>query len=313
MDILFVLAGLALLCLGAEFLIRGAVALALRMGITPLVVGLTVVAFGTSSPEIVVGIKAAIDGNGGIAVGSVIGSNICNIGLILAIGALVRPISVQLKLLRKDLPILLGATLLIPLTMIGGTISRIEGSLLLAALVAYLLFNLHESRTAHSPEADREYQDELNRSAFSPWKTGFHLLGGLVGLIAGGRLLLLGGVNLATSVGVSEAVIGLTVVAFGTSLPELATTVMAARRGHGDIAIGNAIGSNLMNLTAVLGISAFVRPLGMSGVERFDIAVMIALTAVLLPLMRSGFVLNRLEGALLLACYGGYIVSTALG
>lgn len=313
MIILALISGLVLLCLGAEFLIRGAVAFALKIGLSPLVVGLTVVAFGTSSPEIVVGIKAALDGNGGIAVGSVIGSNICNIGLILAVGILVRPIKVHVKLLQRDVPILVIVTLLVPLTLIGGTIGRTEGAILLAGLIAYVLYNIYGSSHEEDPEARDEFEEELVNPPFRTWITAAQLIGGVAGLAVGGRLLLYGGVGLATQLGVSEAVIGLTVVAFGTSLPELATTIAAARRGHGDIAVGNAIGSNMMNLLAVLGISALVKPLTFSGINLFEIGVLIGFTVLLLPLMFTDFTLKRLEGALLLTGYVGFVLITVLG
>jgi len=308
-----IISGLVLLCGGAEILIRGAVSLSLRIGISPLVVGLTVVALGTSSPEIVVGIKAAIDGHGGIAVGSVVGSNICNIGLILAIGVLVRPISIQVALLRRDLPILLGITLLVPLTMTNGIIGRLEGALLLGGAIAYIAFNIIQSRKVKNDAADSEYEHGLPPRRYSPLMTTALIASGIVGLAAGGRLLLHGGVDLATRLGVSEAVIGLTIVAFGTSLPELATAITAARRGHGDIAVGNAIGSNVMNLLAVLGLAALVTPLHMSEIRPFDLAVMVCMTVVLLPLMRSDYSLKRLEGVLLLVCYLAYISYTVMG
>ncbi len=313
MTILAVIGGLVLLCLGAESLIRGAVALALKFGLSPLVVGLTVVAFGTSSPEIVVGVKAAMDGNGGIAVGSVIGSNICNIGLILAVGILIRPIRVHVKLLRHDVPLLMLVTLLVPLTMIGGKIGRTEGLILVFCLLAYVFYNINGSREEKDPEVRHEFEDELAPIAFRPWLTAVLLICGIAGLALGGRLLLFGGIGLAARFGVSETVIGLTVVAFGTSLPELATTIAAAWRGHGDIAVGNAIGSNMMNLLAVLGISALVQPLTFSGIKLFEIGVMIAFTALLLPLMFTDFTLKRIEGALLLTGYLGFVLITILG
>ena len=294
-------------------LIRGAVSLSLKIGISPLVVGLTVVALGTSSPEIVVGVKAALDGHGGLAVGSVVGSNICNIGLILGIGILVRPISIQVALLRRDLPILLVISLLVPLTMFNGTVGRLEGGFLLAGAVAYIAFNIGQSRKEKNEAAKAEYESDLSPRRFSPLRTAALIVAGIVGLAAGGRLLLFGGVDLATRLGVSEAVIGLTVVAFGTSLPELATAITAARRGHGDIAIGNAIGSNVMNLLAVLGTAALVTPLQLSDVRPFDLIVMVCMTIALLPLMRTDFSLKRIEGVLLLAGYLAYISYTALG
>jgi cation:H+ antiporter len=312
LTLLALILGLALLCGGAEFLIRGAVSLSLRIGISPLVVGLTVVALGTSSPEIVVAVKAAIDSHGGIAAGSVVGSNICNIGLILAIGALVRPISIQVKLLRRDLPILLGITLLVPLTMLNGTIERREGVLLLCGAIAYIVFNIIQSLKEKSEAAETEYVDELSPRQFNPLMTAASIALGIAGLAVGGRFLLFGGVDLATRLGVSETVIGLTVVAFGTSMPELATAITAARRGHGDIAVGNAIGSNVMNLLAVLGLAALVSPLNMSDVRLFDLVIMVCLTVVLLPLMRTDFSLKRIEGGLLLACYLTYLTYTVM-
>jgi cation:H+ antiporter len=306
--LLLVLVGLGLLYFGAEWLVRGSAGLALRLGLTPLVVGLTVVAYGTSTPELVVSVKAAWLGSGDIAVGGVVGSNICNLGAILGLACLIQPLQVKLQLLRQDVPLMAGITALVIGLLWDEHLSRLEGLLLVLGIVAYTVHHLRAARREAAADAAEEYHtlDQHRRTGLG--RQVALILGGLLLLFLGGQSLLAGAVQLARGLGVSEAVIGLTVVALGTSFPELAATVVAACRKEGDIALGNIIGSNLFNLLNILGTAALVQPLDCPGISRLDFAMMLALAVLLLPLMRSGFRLQRWEGGLLLMLYIGYVV-----
>ena len=308
-DVLALLGGLVLLVAGASALVRGASALALRLGVSPLVVGLTVVAFGTSAPELVVSVQAALAGAGGIAVGNVVGSNIANVGLILGIAVLVRPLATDPALIRRDLPVLIVATLLVGGLLLDDRIGAGEGVLLLAGLVAYLGWNVV---TARRQQGDADVLVEVPDGAV--WRDLLFVTGGLVALVFGADLFVDAAVRLAESVGVSNAVIGLTVVAIGTSLPELATTVIAAARGESEIAVGNVVGSNVFNLLGILGASALVRPLEAPGLGASDVAVMAAFAVGLVGMLLTGRRLVRPEAAVLLlgyAVYVGYLASQA--
>lgn len=300
-------AGLVLLYFGAERLVHGAAALALRFGLTPLVVGLTVVAFGTSAPELVVSVGSALEGRGGLAIGNVVGSNIVNTALILGLSVLVRPALVKTQLLRLDVPLLVGVTVLLVGLLYDGTLSRTEGALLTSGLVGYVGFNIWQSRREQSI-VQAEVAEALPTPAGAWWRDAGWVLIGLALLVGGARLLVEGAVAIAEAAGVSEAVIGLTIVAVGTSLPELATSVVAALRGEGDIAVGNVVGSNVFNVLGILGIAALASPLSRGGIALFDLGAMLFLTVLLVPLMRSGFQLARWEGGLLLTCYAAYLV-----
>ncbi len=318
---LFTLAGgLALLMVAASGLVRGASALALRFGLSPLIVGLTVVAFGTSAPELVVSVQAALAGAGGIAVGNVVGSNIANIGLILGVAALVRPLATDPSVLRRDLPVLLGATALAAALLYDREVVLWEGVVLVAALVAYLTWSIvAATRESIAPDASLPVSPEAVLSPEAPaggapgaaWRDGLFVVLGLGGLVLGADLFVGAATSLAEAAGVSNAVIGLTVVALGTSLPELATSVVAASRGEGDIAVGNVVGSNLFNLLGILGVAALVRPLAAPGLQVVDVAVMAAFALILLPMMLSGRRLGRAEASVLVAGYGGYMVYLA--
>ncbi len=298
--------GLALLYFGAEGLVRGGTALALRFGVSPLVIGLTVVAFGTSSPELVVSVQAALNGNGAIAVGNVVGSNICNIALILGLSALIRPLRVHAHLLRLDVPVMIVVSMLLLLLLLDGRISRAEGFFLLAGIIGYTGYNIWQARR-EAPRIQEEFAQALPTPLNKAWLDVLYVLGGLGLLMAGADLLVDGATVIARTFGMSDAMIGLTIVAIGTSLPELATSVVAAARGEGDIAIGNVIGSNVFNILGILGVSSLVRPLQNEGINLVDLGVMTAVAVLMLPLMRTGFRLMRGEGALLLALYIGYV------
>jgi cation:H+ antiporter len=314
-----VAAGFLLLLAGADLLVRGAAALALRLGLPPLVVGLTVVAFGTSSPELVVSGRASLAGAGAIAVGNVIGSNICNIALILGLASLVRPLTIRAQLIRRDVPVAIAAALFLVLVLLDGKVSGPEGGLLLIGLIVYLGFSLHRARAqaARAPAGGDQaarLEEGLARLPMAPsrprhpvWLSALFLLAGIGGLTWGADLFVKGSVAAAARLGVSQAVIGLTIVAVGTSLPELATSLMASFRKEGDIAIGNVVGSNIFNTLGILGVAALLRPLSAPGIGSVDLGVMVGLSLLMLPLFRSGFVLTRLEGLLLLLIYAGYL------
>ncbi|HSJ24874.1 MAG TPA: calcium/sodium antiporter [Longimicrobiales bacterium] len=301
--------GIVILYFGAEWLVRGAGRLARSFGMSALVVGLTVVAIGTSAPELVVSILAVLRGQADLTVGNVIGSNISNIALILGISAVIYPIAVRARLLSRGIPLMIAATLIFTFMVRDGWLGRAGGGILLLALVGYFTYLLR-STDDELPEVEAEFeQHQEERGCCSEesrlWNTGLVFVG-LV-LLAGGAHLLVGAATFfATRIGLSELVVGLTVVAIGTSLPELATSVLAAFRKEADIAVGNAVGSNVLNILGVLGPAALLRPLAVSpGMLRFELPVMIVVSLLLLPLAWTRFRLERWEGVLLV---GGYVV-----
>ncbi len=310
---LFVL-GLVLLTIGADVLVKGAAHLAGALGISPLIIGLTVVAFGTSAPELAVSTASAWKGQADLAIGNIVGSNIFNVLFILGISALVAPLVVQQQLIRLDVPVMIGCSLLMLLLGMDNLIGRIDGLILVAGLLAYIGFLLLKSRN-ESPEVQAEYLDgvDISEADGQPhWGKNIGLLlAGLAMLVLGSHWLVQGAVSLARSFGVSELVIGLTIVAAGTSLPEVATSVMASIRGERDIAVGNVVGSNIFNILCVLGISATVSPEGIRVLDsalRFDIPVMIAVAMACLPIFFTGRIITRGNGALLLGYYIAYTV-----
>lgn len=306
---LWIALSLVLLYYGAEGLVRGSSSLALRLGITPLVVGLTVVAMGTSAPEVLVSVKAALAGRGDLAVGNVVGSNIFNIGAILGLTALIAPMRVQLQLLKFDAPIMVGVCCLTPLLLLDQTIRRWEGVLLFSGIILYLAMNVWIARRTSSPEVASEFEEGVPQRSSSAMLDIVFILGGLGLLVLGARLLTDNAVLLARAFGVSEAVIGLTIVAAGTSVPELAASLVAAVRKESDIAIGNVIGSNIFNVLSILGIGAIAAPLAASGIRLFDILVMIGFSAALIPILWTGLRISRLEGCLLFAAFLAYMLS----
>ena len=300
--LLAVAGGLLLLYIGAEVLVRGSSSLALRMGLTPLVIGLTVVAFGTSSPELAVSVQSTLTGRDAIAVGNVVGSNICNIALILGLSALVRPLRVQAQILRLDVPLMIIASVLLLVLLTDGVLTRVDGLFLTLGIIAYTTFNLWNARR----QAPR-LAEAAPRTSGVPWRDLLFIVGGL-GLLVGGAYLLVDGATfIAQTFGLSEAVIGLTIVAIGTSLPELATSAVATYRGEVDIAVGNVIGSNVFNILAILGLSALAHPLTVAGIGVIDLSVMMGIALLMIPLLWTGFQLVRWEGAFLLMLYAGYV------
>ncbi len=305
--VLFV-AGLGLLVLGAEWLVKGASRLAAALGISPLVIGLTVVAYGTSAPEMAVSIKSAWAGQPDLALGNVVGSNIFNVLFILGVSALVAPLVVSSQLVRLDVPVMIGLSGLTLLMAGDGSIGRLDGALLFAGAIAYTVFQVRQSRRESAAIRD-EFAQEYGKKRSSTAANLAFVGAGLVLLVLGSRWLVNGAVAFAQALGVSELVIGLTIVAAGTSLPEVATSVLAALRGERDIAVGNVVGSNIFNILSVLGLSALVAPSGLPvspALVAFDAPVMIAVAVACLPIFASGAAIARWEGALFLFFYVAY-------
>jgi len=306
---LFILGGSGGLFLGAEGLVRGSSSLAVRFGISPLVVGLTIVAFATSSPELVVSIKAAIDGNPGIVVGNVVGSNICNIALILGVAALISPMQVKAQVIKREIPLMIIISIVLLLVLIDGSISRWEGTMFVIGIIAYIVFSYqYVKREKADAEIVKEFKEGLRAKPYKLWQSVLLIIGGLVFLVIGSNLFVDGAIEAAVKLGVSQAVIGLTIVALGTSLPELVTSVVASFKNENDIAIGNAVGSNVFNILSILGISSLINPISNSGITIIDLSIMMFFTILILPLCKSGFRLRRWEGAMLFSGYVAYMI-----
>lgn len=293
------------LYIGAGWLVKGSTEIALKANISNLVIGLTIVAFGTSAPELVVSLNASLAGQGDIAIGNIVGSNIFNIALILGISAAIHPLQAKRQLTRIDIPILILATIAITILFWDGKLGRLEGGFFLAAIIAYTLFSLYYSRK-HDKKVDIE-NGELEKQP-EPWyKDLLYIAGGLGILIFASDLLVNNAVSIARELGISEAVIGLTIVAAGTSMPELATSVVSALKKNPDIAIGNIVGSNLFNILAIAGTSSLVHPIVAPNINFVDLLVMLGLTLLLFPLVKSGQKISRAEGWLLIIVYVGYL------
>ena len=317
MTYLFIAAGMLVLLVGGELLVRHASRLSLSLGVSPLVVGLTVVAVGTSTPELMSSVYGQWMGQSALAVGNVVGSNIFNVFFILGLSALFAPLTVDTNLLRIEVPVVLAVSLLGLGFAYSGAISRWESGILLAILVVYTVWLVRKSR-AETAESTLELDAETEAVAASSkhWSTSAGLvLVGLILVLLGGRIFVSGAVEVATSLGVDEGVIGLTVVAAGTSLPELVTSILASLRGHREIAVGNVVGSNLFNLTGVLGLAGMVVP-GGSQVDpsllSFDMVVMVAAMIVCLPVFFTGSRIDRWEGGVLVLYYLGYVTYRVL-
>lgn len=306
-DLAIILAGLALLYFGGDRLVDDATDVARGLGVSPLVVGLTVVAFSTSMPELAASLAAVLDGAPGIAVGNVVGSNIANLGLILGATALIVPLKARARFLVREMPALVVASVAALAILVDGRLERVEAALLLAGLAAFLVWVLRRPPTEPGlvrGEYEEEYGEPPKRLVLSV--AGVAL--GVALLVLGARFLVHGAVGIARDAGVSERVIGLTLVALGTSLPELAGSIAAALKGKPDIALGNLVGSNLFNLLFILGATAAVRPLAVeAGPVTIDLAVMLGFTLVAWPFLWSRHTVGRLEGATLVAGYGVYV------
>lgn len=315
MNSIFFILGLITLVLGAQVLVRGASKLALSFGISPLVLGLTIVAFGTSAPELAVSVRSAIGGQADIALGNVVGSNILNVLLILGISALIAPLLVAPQIIRQEVPIMIGVSLLLFVLAADGEISRANGALLFGFLIFYTLFLIRQSRRA-SQNTQSEYDEAFGQAKETSWDRHWSvqillILVGLGLLVFGAHYLVIAAVNFARILGLSEMVIGLTIVAIGTSLPELATSVIAMLRGERDIAVGNVIGSNIFNILGVLGLSSLVAPSALvvaPAMLSFDLPIMLAVSFACLPIFFTGNTINRWEGCLFVFYYIAYTV-----
>jgi cation:H+ antiporter len=319
MTILMFLAGLAGLVAGAELLVRGASKLALGFGISPLVVGLTIVAFGTSSPELAVSVGAALEGKTDIAIGNVVGSNIFNVLFILGLSALITPLVVNVQLIRQEVPIMIGASLLLLALGLDGRIGLTDGLLFCGLMAAYTVFLVVQSRLESKAVTD-EYATQLEPNTPGRWDSKLPvqlalIVAGLALLIVGSQWLVGAAIQLAKALGVSDVVIGLTIVAAGTSMPEVATSVMAAVKGERDIAVGNVVGSNTFNILGCVGLTSLAAGGGVvvpAAVLNFDIWVMLAVALACLPVFMTGREIARWEGGLFVAYYAAYVVYLVL-
>jgi cation:H+ antiporter len=320
--ILFLVLGLAALVAGGELLVRGASALAALLGLSPLVIGLTVVAFGTSAPELAVSVQAGLAGNGDIAVGNVVGSNIFNVLFILGAAALIAPLVVGAQIVRREVPIMIGVSVLLMLLTLDGTIGLLDGILLFALLIVYTAWSVISSRR-ETAAIKAEYAQEYGEAKLSPQR-GPLVIARDLALIAGGLALLIVGsdwlvgsaVSIAASLGVSSVIIGLTIVAAGTSLPEVVTSIVATLKNERDIAIGNVVGSNIFNIAGILGLSSMISPGGLAvpqAIVTFDMPVMIAVAVATLPIFWTGMTIRRWEGVLFLGYYVAYTTYLVLG
>ncbi|WP_297790893.1 calcium/sodium antiporter [uncultured Marinobacter sp.] len=318
--LLAIFAGLALLVWSADRFVEGSAVTAGHFGMPPLLIGMVVVGFGTSAPEMVVSALAASQGNPGLALGNAYGSNITNIALILGITAVISPIAVHSQVMRKELPILILVTLLAVWQLLDGSLSRLDAVGLLLTFAALLTWSIWSGMKQPDDPLAGEVSAELKAHAMPIRKAVFWLVAGLILLIISSRMLVWGAVDLATAFGVSDLIIGLTIVAIGTSLPELASSVIAARKGEHDLALGNILGSNLFNTLAVVGIAGMIAPMSVADeVLVRDLPVMAGLTLALFVLgygFRGPGRINRVEGGLLMTCFIGYtayLVSTTFG
>jgi cation:H+ antiporter len=309
LQLLIFLFGLVILYYGAEWLIRGAASLALDYGIRPIVVGLTVVALGTSMPEFVVNFFAALTREDNLALGNIVGSNICNIALILGLSALVLPLVVEPATVRREYPLMLGVMLLFWAIAYDGTISQLDGLLLLSGLAGfmyYLYLDSRPRRNAVNVQEALDIDDEEVRMA--PWKKAALLVGGTVFLAFGARLMVFAAVSMAEFMGIDPVVVGLTVVAIGTSLPELATSVIGAVRRETDMAVGNILGSNMLNVLFVVGLVAVIQPLRVEAeLIRVHFPIMLIFTVALFPIVWTHYKITRVEGGILLTGFFGYM------
>lgn len=310
--IVYCLVGFVLLYFGAEWLVKGSSSLARSLGVTPIVIGLTVVAFGTSAPELVVSLVSSIKGKSMIAVGNVVGSNICNIALVLGLSAVLNPIKSDPTVVKRDIPIMLAISVYLLVLTFNSTLGRIEGATLFIGIILYTFMNyyLAKKETAGAAEIESELED-IGFVVSRP-KQLVMIAAGIVGVVGGAQAVVDSAVFIMTELGVSEKFIGLTIVAFGTSLPELATSVVAAMRGEMDISIGNLVGSNVFNIMSVLGAASLVRPIHIPGgfIESglwIDYLVMMFTSFLPWLMMRKDYTVKRSDGVILLLCYGGYL------
>jgi cation:H+ antiporter len=306
--------GGVMLYYGAEFLVKGGVSIALKFKITPLVIGLTLVAFATSAPELAVSISASLKGSGDVAMGNVVGSNICNIALILGLSALIAPLPVNKKLLKLDMPLMFVASLLLTgWFLLNHGVNRWQGAIFFLGILAYTFWSIYSSRKEGVSEDDGG--DEVEIKEVNLWLSIAFVVGGLLTLVYGARFFVGSASFIALKLGVPEAIIGLTIVAFGTSLPELATSIVAALKKEQDIAIGNVVGSNIFNILCIMGISPMIKPISAKGISLIDFGVMIGIAVLLWGMMIWGKKINRTAGVVFLIvnfAYVGWLISRSI-
>lgn len=314
LDIAQFLVGLVVLYFGAEALVRGSSSIALRLGITPLIVGCTVVAFGTSAPELVVSLAAVVTESDDISVGNIVGSNVANLALILGAASIIRPMEVHSSVVKREYPVMLAASIALVALGYDGVLSRIDGFLMLTAMAGYIGYMIVLARrdmTENDSDATTEGLEELediDPSSSNNVKDGFQVFLGMIGLTAGAHLMVSSAISIATVFEIPELVIGISVVAIGTSLPELATSVVAALREESDISVGNVVGSNVFNILLVLGTVSAIASIAVGPLAvKYDFWIMLGVTILIWPIMWSGNRIGRLEGALLLVGYFVYM------
>jgi len=307
--VLLILLGLLLVFFGAEALVRGSASLAMRLGVSPLLIGLTIVAYGTSFPELIVSVRATLIGIGDISIGNIIGSNIFNIALILGLAALIRPLKVKIQLIKTDAPLMIVTALLLVAFFFDRFLSRIEGLIFISGIVIYTLVIILIARSERNQTRPATHLEEgLPHTLKNIWLDLFFIAAGFVLLFFGANVLIDNSVRLARILHVSEAIIGLTIIAAGTSIPELATSVIAARRNQADIALANVIGSNIFNILGILGISALINPIQGVNIQNLDLWWMVTTTIALMFMLWSGYILRRWEGLVLLVSYFVYLI-----
>ena len=299
-DIVLIIAGVAMVLYGADRLTEGASALARRMNVSEIIIGLTIVAAGTSAPELFVSLVSALKGTPDMAIGNVVGSNTMNAMLIVGCAAVVAPMSISRNTVRKDIPFAVAASVLLPLLAIDAELGRIDGIILLAGFVAFMYYTLSQAKTG---EADTSDETKMQ----NPWLSVFFVVLGLSLLVIGSNIFVDSASRVAYALGLSEAVVGLTIVAGGTSLPELATSVVAARKGQSAIAIGNVIGSNVFNILMILGLTATISPMQIQGITHIDLLMMLGSIVMVWLFSRTKYTVERWEGALLAVVYIAYI------
>lgn len=315
LDIGLVVVGLALLIAGGEALVRGASTLAVKVGISPLVIGLVVVSAATSAPELAVTVGAVLEGEPGLAIGNVIGSNIANILLILGVSAVLSPLVIQRQVVRFDIPVMLGISVLLVVVSLDGVLGLIDGILLLGGLILHAVLSIIVGRKESQDAAYAPADMPLNSKPVPLWLAGMLVTLGVGLLVFGAQTLVTGAVNIALDLGVSSLVVGLTVVAIGTSLPELATSIVALRRGERDMAVGNIVGSNIFNIGLVLGLPAILFAEGIplpDAAIALDLPLMLAAALALLPIAFTGFIIARWEGSLFVTLYVAYLLYVVL-
>lgn len=300
-QVLLLIFGIVVVLKSADWLTNGAVGLATKLGISQIVIGLTIVAIGTSMPEFFVSIVSAIKGTPDLAVGNIVGSNIFNVLLIVGVAATVAPIAIQRATVRRDIPIAIVASIMLTFMMLDDNISRIDALILFAAFIAFIWITLRNSKN------DANEKDALTEKVIPTWKSVLFIIFGLVGLVLGSNIFVDNASSLAHGWGISDAVIGLTIVAGGTSLPELATSAVAARKGDSGIAIGNVLGSNVFNILMILGLTGIISPMHIQNITYFDMAVMVISMALFWLFSFTKLRVERWEGCVLIACFLGYI------